>query len=93
MEDRRFKTGFQAEKCSGEEEMKGVWRGREGGGARGNGGNAGKGKGGRYNEVLWVSGGRSHSACQPTQPGSVQMAACWDMLTALLNQEVDVLCI
>lgn len=39
MEDRRFKTGFQAEKCSGEEEMKGVWRGRgrEGGRARGNG--------------------------------------------------------
>lgn len=66
MEDRRFKTGFQGERCSGEEEMKGVWRERKWG-------NADEGKGGRYNEVLWVSGGRSHSACQPTQPGSVQM--------------------
>lgn len=76
MEDGRFKAGFQGEECGGEGEMKGVWRVKE----RGNGEVQAEGGGGGYNEVLWVSGGRSHCPCQPPQPGSVQMVAC--------NQEV-----
>lgn len=65
MEDGTFKAEWQ-----GEEEQ-------SGGGGEGRGGERERG---RHNEVLWVSGGRSHSGWQAARPGPAQMAACWDAL-------------
>lgn len=79
-----LKQSCRGKKCSGEEEMKGAWRERERERERGSAG------GGRYNEVLWVSGGRSHSACQANTAW-----LCTDggmlgyQLSSLSNQEVD----
>lgn len=84
MEDRDVKTGLQGEKYSREEEMKAARKERKKVGEREWGSTGGE-KGGRYNEVLWVCGGRSHSARQPTQPGSVQMVAWRCVLTSVSN--------
>lgn len=61
MEDRTFKAELQGEEVQrrrGDERSVERAREREGGNGEV------QAEGGRYNEVLWVSGGRSHSACQ-----------------------------